>query len=110
MKNLCLLCGAELNENGVCPADHQIKKMCLNCVSCLNNEQDSEEMSIGRYCVNEENMNDTIKKMSEQLGGYTIKNIELNPLPLKKPTVKCPRWTMNEVTVEETIKTIFNQL
>jgi hypothetical protein len=72
----------------------------------MNKDVDDEGGAIGLYCVNEENMNDTIAKMKEQLGGYTIKNLELNPLPLKKPVMKCNRWSLEPANIVSTVLSV----
>ena len=78
MSELCKLCGQEM-ENGVCPVDHSFKKMCLNC-------QDVSDKGEGTYlCTNADNLNAALEKMkaaAEKIGGYSIENIEIKPLPL----------------------------
>lgn len=89
MVNRCIFCGEQLVE-GVCPNQVQhIKPMCLNCVY-------SEEKGDSCYCVNEENKLDAIQKIKASFdGGYEITGIELQPLPLKEPSRKCKRHTLN---------------
>ena len=91
MSELCKLCGQEM-ENGVCPVDHSFKKMCLNC-------QDVSDKGEGTYlCTNADNLNAALEKMkaaAEKIGGYSIENIEIKPLPLKKPTCKCGNWALS---------------
>lgn len=88
--NRCIFCGEPLNETGVCPnAAQHFKPMCLNCVNCSQSED-------GLICTNNENKNDAAQKIMQSYeGGYKITNIELSPIPLKDPTKKCKRHTLN---------------
>ena len=91
MDNKCILCGEQLNELGICPNISQhFKQMCLNC-SYYKNVDNS-------YCIctNEDNKMDAIDKIRASFdGGYTIVDINLEPLPLREPTRKCKRYAIN---------------
>ena len=88
--NRCVFCGEPLSENGICPnAAQHFKPMCLNCLHCSNGEE-------GLICVNDENKNDAAQKIMQSYeGGYKITNIELSPIPLKDPTKKCKRHSID---------------
>lgn len=88
----CVFCGEILNEQGVCPnAAQHFKPMCLNCGYC-HPDENGETL----ICVNEENKNDATQKIMQSYeGGYKITSIELSPLPLKDPTKKCKRHSLN---------------
>ena len=100
MKQYCPLCGSEFID-GACPNDHSFKKMCLNCAWLSENE--AGEL----VCSNEQNQKDAAEKVrasiiKESDIGYSIKNLafELSPLPLKKPTLKCGKWTLDVEKIE----------
>ena len=87
MSKFCPLCGSELVD-GICPNQKShFKQMCLNCEFCKADE-DGETYR----CVSEGNMNNALKKIKESVPdlGYEI---QLKPLPLKKPTLKCALWS-----------------
>ena len=86
----CVLCGEELNELGLCPnASQHFKPMCLNCTYCDYNVERC-------ICNNDENKQDAVNKIKASFdGGYEIKDITLEPLPLKDPTKKCKRHLIN---------------
>lgn len=90
--NYCSLCGQEFVD-GKCPTNHHFKQMCLNCEYCKweNNEL---------VCCNEENALNAIEKMKDAakkvVGSYDIINLEVKPLPLKKPELKCSQWALSE--------------
>ena len=95
MEKFCNLCGTQLNEDGACINTHNInKKMCVNCTFVSLTDD-------GYLCNNEINMENAKKKIIEAAtvaaGGYSIDNInfDIKPLPLKKPSVKCPQWELN---------------
>lgn len=92
MNNYCKICGAELVE-GKCPNGEHLKKMCLNCTYCNeNNEQ--------LFCENEENLTAALNKVKEAIpSGYEFENLSLKPLPLKDPLKKCKKWCMNSILV-----------
>ena len=99
MEKLCNLCGTPLNDNGVCENSHSFKKMCVNCsfVEFTDN---------GYICTNEDNMKDAKTKMVEAAqavaGGYSF-NLEVKPLPLKRPCAKCGRWTLSKEIIDTLI-------
>jgi hypothetical protein len=54
----------------------------------------------GYVCQNEENKNTVLTKMKDAASAiteaYKLVNIEISPLPLKKPKGKCKYWTLSE--------------
>lgn len=94
----CILCGEELNDNGICPNSNlHFKPMCLNCEFCQENEEHC-------VCLNDENREDAINKIKASFeGGYEIKDITLEPLPLKEPTKKCKRYHSNNTLIFNTL-------
>ena len=78
MNNLCVFCGEELDDKGLC---------------------------MNMTCQNEDNKKKALKKMLETLknegGGYAVKTLEIEPLPLKKPTLKCQNWTLSAVILNK---------
>lgn len=102
--NICVFCGEDL-EAGTTPLEHhQFKKMCVNCQHC-------EMVSGGYVCQNEENKNTVLTKMKEAASAiteaYKLVNIEISPLPLKKPKGKCKYWTLSE-EVKQRMESLFN--
>lgn len=101
MSEFCKFCGEPLNEEGLCPNGHVFKKMCLNCTSCGKNE-DNELV-----CKNEANLKSAFDKIMAAVQGasqaYSVKNLEIAPLPLKKPTNKCGLWELNNEVLNELI-------
>jgi hypothetical protein len=97
----CLFCGELLNEEGKCPnAAQHFKPMCFN---CLHMGIDGEDC----VCCNEDNKNDAIQKIISSFdGGYQITGVTLKPLPLKDPTKKCKRHTLNYDVLIEGIKSL----
>lgn len=97
----CLFCGELLNEEGKCPnAAQHFKPMCINCKHMGYDNEDC-------VCCNEDNKNDAIQKiMSSFDGGYQITGVTLKPLPLKDPTKKCKRHTLNYDVLIEGIKSL----
>ena len=96
--DICVFCGAPLVD-GKCEHDHSIKKMCVNCKFADKNED-------GSYtCNNEKNLTTTKNKMLEAIKGvsesYAVTEFEIKPLPLKKPTLKCKEWTLDENILEQ---------
>lgn len=91
----CPLCGEKRDENGLCPNNHKMKKMCLNCAHCVKGQ--SEDSIV---CANEENRNAALNRMLEALNkentGYSVKALDIEPIPFKKPTLKCVRWQLSE--------------
>lgn len=101
MAKYCRFCGETLNEEGLCPNGHEFKKMCVNCIYC---NEDAEDTLV---CMNEDNKKAALNKMLELLksegGGYAVKTLEIEPVPLKKPTLKCGRWELDETIVKDVI-------
>ena len=99
MSEFCKFCGEPLNEDGQCPKGHVFKKMCLNCTSCDKNEEGK------LVCKNETNLKSAFDKIMEAVKGaaqsYTVKNLEIAPLPLKTPVNKCGLWELNPEIVTE---------
>ena len=96
----CKLCGTPL-EDGICPNTHAFNKMCLNCADCQPNDGD------GFICVNEKNKEKAQGDAMKALEAAGIKSykitIALEPVPLKKPTCKCPNWTLSEDVAKEVV-------
>ena len=103
----CVFCGTEM-VNGVCPNEElHVKGMCLNCNSCwkVDNDNDDGESYV---CINEENKEDALNKVMGSIqapAGYTIKSLELSPVPLKDVTKKCRRYQMNKELLMAAFKT-----
>ena len=99
---LCAYCGIEISEDGKClNGNHNInKKMCVNCQHVRFTED-------GYFCAHEGNMADAKAKMVEAAssvsGGFPF-TIEVSPLPLKKPTLKCGNWALNKDIINEFIE------
>lgn len=101
--NICVFCGEDLEEGKTPIEHHQFKKMCVNCQHC--------EMVAGGYvCQNEDNKATVLNKMKEAASAiteaYRLVNIEISPLPLKKPKGKCKYWTLSE-EVKQRMETLF---
>lgn len=90
--NICVFCGEDLEEGKTSLEHHQFKKMCVNCQHC-------EMVSGGYVCQNEENKNTVLTKMKEAASAvteaYKLINMDIAPLPLKKPKSKCKYWTLS---------------
>lgn len=93
MLNKCVFCGEQLIE-GVCPNIQQhIKPMCINCNFCKEENENC-------FCLNEDNKLDAINKIKASFdGGYEIVGLDLNPLPLKEPTKRCKRYSLNKESI-----------
>ena len=100
MEKYCIFCGEKLDENGVCKNSHEFKKMCLNCSFCSESEN-------GLVCGNEENKQNALNKMLETIkkecGGYAVKSLEIEPVVLKKPTLKCGKWALSDAILREVV-------
>lgn len=104
MVKLCAYCGIEMGEDGKCINAHNTnKKMCVNCQYVQFNDE-------GYFCAHDGNMADAKAKMIEAANsvsnGFPF-TIEVSPLPLKKPTLKCGNWVLSENIVYE-FKNSFN--
>ena len=103
MEKYCKFCGEPLNEEGKCPNGHEFKKMCLNCIYCTEEVTDGEDGHL--FCMNAENKKNALNKMLELLNkegnGYAVKTLEIEPVPLKRPTLKCGSWELDETLVRE---------
>lgn len=97
MAEYCKFCGAEIEEGT--PHVHEFKKMCLNCEFCGKNAK--EEL----VCKNEANLKDAFDKIMSAAGGatqaYVIKNLEIEPIALKRPTAKCGSWRLSDAVEAE---------
>ena len=92
LDKVCPICGGEVGADGNCPVCDNHKKMCLNCEYCK--EADDE-----LYCRNADNLEDALTKAKEALAeikGFKVSELKLEPIALKKPTTKCPRWVLSE--------------
>lgn len=96
MGKFCKFTGVELTE-GVEP----IKKMCLNCVSLVENED-------GTYaCVNETVMEKGREKILAAVPeGYEIDTLTLKPMALKNPLKKCGVHKTNFTALYEELNTV----
>lgn len=94
----CKFCGEPLNEEGKCPNVHEFKKMCINCEFCVNNGAMNDDGEAILVCDNAENKAAAIQKMMDLLNkeknGYSVTKLEVEPVPLKKVTLKCPKWAL----------------
>lgn len=92
----CLICGAELVD-GLCPSQHIVKPMCLNCMWVQNGENEYR-------CVNEAVLQIARDKMLAALpDGYEVESLQLKPMLLKNPCKKCTNYEMNKTIVIETL-------
>ena len=102
----CKFCGEPLNEGGKCPNNHAFKKMCMNCAH-LGAIEDAETGKASLVCMNEENKKAALEKMLKLLegskSGYAVKTLEIEPVPLKKPELKCGKWELSPVVREEVL-------
>jgi hypothetical protein len=98
----CKFCGEKLNEDGQCPNNHDFKKMCINCAFIGETESDEKTGKKALVCMNEDNKKAALAKMMDLIneagGGYSVKTLEIEPVPLKKPNLKCMRWALSDET------------
>lgn len=94
----CLICGTEFVD-GKCPNVHELKSMCLNCISLSDTE--------GEYrCVNAAVLDIAREKMMAALPeGYEVDGISIKPMLLKNPCKKCKNYEMDKNRV---IRAILN--
>lgn len=102
MGKYCKFCGS-VTEEGVCPNVHAFKKMCVN---CAHSKEDGEQY----FCHNEENMNNALQKVQEAIknagvDAYKV-DFTIQPVALKKPTLKCGKWELSDDVLEE-VKAMF---
>jgi L-asparaginase II len=102
--NICVFCGEDLENEHTSLEHHSFKKMCVNCQHC-------EMVTDGYVCQNEENKNTVLTKMKDAASAiteaYKLVNIEISPLPLKKPKGKCKYWSLSE-EVKQRMESLFN--
>jgi len=99
MERFCRLTGVAIPEEGFEPV---FKKMCLNCVSCTQNEDGA------CTCCNEKVMETGRKKiMAAVPDGYEIETLTLKPMTIKAPTKKCPNYSANIELVHSEIDKYF---
>lgn len=94
VQNLSKLTGEELNEG---KESFVFRKMCLNCKFVKENK-DGELI-----CGNQDNMQLAMTPVYEalkQVNGYSVTTLEVEPIPLKKPTNRCGMWGLNDEVVE----------
>lgn len=98
--NYCRFCGEPLNAEGLCPNKHEFKKMCINCAFLGETPEDEETGKRALVCTNEENkkaaLNKMMKLLEENGGGYSVKVLEIEPVPLKAETKKCGKWKLSD--------------
>lgn len=78
-------------------------KMCLNC-SFLQKNKDGQLV-----CGNRENMDasmERVYKAIEEVNGYTVTDLKVEPKPLKKATSRCSKWQISDEIIEY-IKNLF---
>jgi hypothetical protein len=101
----CKYCGEALNADGTCPNKHEFKKMCLNCGFLGDTAADEVSGKKALICTNEENKNAAYEKLMDILkkeaNGYEVSKLEIKPVPLKKPELKCPKWELSKAVKEE---------
>ena len=92
--NICPMCGRTVEDGGTCAACDRHTKMCLNCEFCKEGED--EEL----YCRNEDNLADAVARAKEavaEIKGFKLaSDIKMEPIAMKRPTVKCPKWVLSE--------------
>ena len=102
MGKYCKFCGTA-TEDGVCPNEHAFKKMCVN---CAHSKEEDEQY----FCHNEENMNNALQKVNEAIKNAGVEaykvEVSLQPVALKKPTLKCGKWELSEDVLAE-VKGLF---
>lgn len=98
MKEYCALTGQEITEKGIEPV---FKKMCLNCTSCIVEDE--------KYrCTNENVMEVGKKKILGSLpDGYEIENLTLKPMELKDPTKKCKNYNPDMELIVSKVKSFY---
>ncbi len=99
MGQLCKLTGVEIPAEGFEPV---FKKMCLNCISCEENQD-------GTFSCKHEKVIDAGRKkiLAAVPEGYEIETRTLKPMLLKNPTKKCANYSANLVLVKVEIEKYF---
>lgn len=102
MGKYCKFCGTA-TEGGACPNEHAFKKMCVN---CAHSKEEDEQY----FCHNEENMNNALQKVNEAIKNAGVEaykvEVSLQPVALKKPTLKCGKWELSDDVLAE-VKGLF---
>ena len=83
--------------------EFEFKKMCLNCTFA---KKDNDGKLV---CGNNENMQKAMEKVYEaikQVNGYTVTNMVVEPVPLKKPVNKCGLWELSDEVIDQ-LKSLF---
>jgi len=98
MANYCKLTGIDLEKE-----ECAIKKMCLNCKFCIENED-------GTFACKNENVLNIAKEkiMAAVPEGYEIENISLKPMALKNPIKKCPNHDTDVHVIDNEIMKHFD--
>lgn len=110
MDKICNLCGFPLNEEGKCSVNHNLKRMCLNCGNCGTISENGEDKLVCTSSVNMQKAKDrALAAIKESIAGYelaTIPEIDIKPVPLRKPTSKCDQWLLSE-DIKDSIESYF---
>ena len=102
MEKFCILTGIEIPEGGLNPQDYPLKKMCLNCVDCIVDENGAFK------CKNEKVMEKGKEKILAAVPeGFEVDTLTLKPMSLKSPTKKCGNHKTNMESVLTEINKIF---
>jgi len=76
------------------------------CVNCAHSKEEDEQY----FCHNEENMNNALQKVNEAIKNAGVEaykvEVSLQPVALKKPTLKCGKWELSEDVLAE-VKGLF---
>ena len=74
-----------------------LRKMCLNCSFLKENEKGE------LVCSNQDNMKAAMEPVYDALNkvnGYNLVTLEVEPVPLKKPTNRCGNWALSDEVIE----------
>lgn len=99
MGKLCKLTGVEIPEEGREPI---LKKMCLNCESCIENND-------GTFSCNHEKVMEAgrNKIMAAVPDGFEIETLTLKPMNLKNPTKKCNNYSPDFSLIHELVEEMY---
>ena len=99
MGKLCKLTGVEIPEEGREPI---MQKMCLNCTSCVENED-------GTFSCTHEKVIEAGKKkiLAAVPDGFEIETLTLKPMLLKNPTKKCGNYSANIDLIHSLVDEMF---